>query len=156
MMKQKLFSPRVENLKLGVPMTLCLFSTCMALMDMVEFATGMLIPAAVGAILLDVLKVAVILSFVGTLLVWWLFGDHIVKRLKNVGWLVGFYYGIPAAVLISFTAGFVERLNRIQGWLDEDLLFRICRMISASVIPICSLIGYVWFIIKRRHQKSSL
>ena len=47
-MKRKLFNPSLENMKLGVPMTLCLFSTCMALMDIVEFATGTLIPDAVS------------------------------------------------------------------------------------------------------------
>ena len=150
-MKRKLFNPSLKNMKMGVPMTLCLFSTCMALMDIVEFATGTLIPTAVSAGPMDVLKIAVILSFVGTLLVWWLFGDHIIKRLKNVGWLVGFYSGIPAAVLIGFLTGFVQNLNRAQAWLDEDLMFRICRMVSSSVIPLCALIGYVWFAIKRRN-----
>ena len=152
-MKRKLFNPSLENMKLGVPMTLCLFSACMALMNIVEFATDTLIPPEVSAVLMDVLKVAVIPSFVGTLLVWWLFGDHLVERLKNVGWLVGFYCGIPAAALVSFASGWVQKLNRTQAWLDEDLRFRIGRMITTSIIPLCALIGYVWFAIKRRTKK---
>ena len=151
-MKKKLFNPSLENLKMGVPMTLCLFEACMALWNIVEFATGTLIPDTVSVVLQQVLTAAVILSFVGTPLVWWLFGDHLIERLKNVGWLVGFYYGIPAAVLVSFASGFVQKLNRTQAWMDEDLMFRIGRMISSSIIPLCALIGYVWFAIKRRTQ----
>ena len=154
-MNRKLFHPSLDNMKLGVPMTLCLFSACMALMDVVAFATGTLIPAAVGTVLMEVLKVALIFSFFGPLLVCGLFGARILKRMKNVGWLTGFVAGIPVAVLVSFATGFVERLNRTQAWLDEDLMFRICRMLSTSVIPICALIGYVWFAIKRRCQKPS-
>ena len=147
---KKLFNPSLENMKMGVPMTLCLFSACLALWNMVEFATGTLIPDAVSMVLERVLTIAILPSFVGPLIVWWLFGDYLMERLKNVGWLVGFYYGIPAAVLVSFASGFVQKLNRTQAWMDEDLMFRIDRMISSSIIPLCALIGYVWFAIKRR------
>ena len=150
-MPGKRINPSTSNLKLGIPMTICLFDTCFVLLDAVDFLTGPVLTPQTGSLLRSIISVAVLISFFGTLLIWWLLGERIMARMRNTGWLVGCICGIPAAVLVTFGTGFLQNLNRIYRWMDPDLLFRLCRMITAAVLPLSALIGYVVFALRHRH-----
>lgn len=144
--------PSKGNLLLGIPMTLAIFIGCQALMDIVEFVgIDWLGPEAAQRVL-AVLKWVTLLSFPGILLIWWLFGERLIERIKNWGWLVGLYVSIPFGVLVRFSAGFVQDLNRSRGWMEEDLLFRLCRMTSNCILPLGALIGFFWWALARRRK----
>ncbi|MBE5783975.1 MAG: hypothetical protein E7329_11755 [Clostridiales bacterium] len=141
------------NLLLGIPMMLGIFIGCQALLDIVEFVGIEWLKLEAAHTVLFALKWVTLLSFPGVLLIWWLFGERLIQRIKNWGWLVGLYVSVPINAVVRFSAGFLQDLNRARGWMEEDLLFRLCRMTGNCILPLGALIGFFWWAMARRGKK---
>lgn len=144
---------RQTNIVTGIFSCILLGNTDIALSDAAQFffVDWLGIPQA-EAIIRIFLTLFVIIA-ISSLLLWMLLGTRMQKWF-GYAWLPGTLIGIPIAVGISFLSGIVQRLNESQAWMEEELLFRICRMASAAVLPLCALTGWVFCQIKRRKQKT--
>ncbi len=101
-----------------------------------------------------VLGIGVLLAILAGVAIF-LWGERIKdKQFVNPGLVLGTVIGIPMAAVAGLLLSLVQKTNRSQMWMDEALMFRVCRLVCASVIPLCAFIGYLVFAIKLRKKPS--
>ncbi len=154
MKRSKWIRPSKDNLQLGGPMMLCIFMGCQALLDIVEFVGMDWLGWEATQGVLTVLKWVTLISFPGILIIWLIFGEWLKEKITNWGWLIGSLASIPLSVIVRFSLGFLEDLNRSRNWMEEERFFRLCRMIGNCILPLGALIGLCWAaIVRRKKQK---
>ena len=137
---------------IGVLACILIGTTGFAISDAVQFIAGdwLGFPQAetIGRVVLTLAVVCAACS----LLLWMLRGEWMRKHF-NGAWLPGALLGIPAMAIVSILLGVVSRINESQVWIDEDLMFRLSRMLGAAAMPL-TVLGCCLYVAIRRQCNS--